>query len=364
MDWIKKNLTLVVSGLVALALLGFAGYFLYIKIQNSGEVTTKLEAQDTELQGLLHMKPHPGNRKVDNIVAARQQETKLEDFATRARQEFIPVPYPTNLSGGDFKLLLDTTVDYLQRLAKQSSTKLPENYLFTFAAQKPLAFVEANTVTPLTRALMEIKEVCEIIFDAKVLELEKIRRISLASQDTPGLGMMGGTSDYWTRKPTTNDLAIVIPYEFTFRCFSSELQAVLEGLARNPHSLLVKNLVVDTGDTNTVDIYAPGGGGEGNMPAMNPQLMMMMRYGLRGRMPMPQQPVDQATLSAQEDAAKIVSEKPFRVTAWVDVVRLRDPNEVKASRAGAARRGAAAPEPAADAAADPAAAPPDAAPAP
>lgn len=356
MDWIKKNLTLVISGVAALALLGFAGYFLYLKIQHSAEVTTKLEAQDTELQGLLRMKPHPGNRKVDNIAAARQQEEKLEVFAARAKQQFVPVPYPTNLSGGDFKLLLDTTVDYLQRLARQSSTKLPDNYAFTFAAQKPLAFVEANTVVPLTRALMEIKEVCDIIFDAKVLELERIRRISLATQDTPGIGMMGGTSDYWTRKAVTNDLAVVIPYEFTFRCFSSELQSVLEGLARNPHSLLLKNLIVDTGDTNTVDIYAPTGGGEGNMPAMSPAMMMMMRYGLRGRMPMAPQPMDSATLTAQEDAAKIVSEKPFRVTAWVDIVRLRDPNEAKASRSGGARGQAAA--------GDPQAAPPDPAAAP
>lgn len=363
MDWIKKNLTLVISGVVALALLGFAGYFLYLKIQHSAEVTTKLEAQDTELQGLLRMKPHPGNRKVDNIAAARQQEEKLEVFAARAKQQFVPVLYPTNLSGGDFKLLLDTTVDYLQRLARQSSTKLPDNYAFTFAAQKPLAFVEANTVVPLTRALMEIKEVCEIIFDAKVLELERIRRISLATQDTPGIGMMSGTSDYWTRKAVTNDLAVVIPYEFTFRCFSSELQSVLEGLARNPHSLLLKNLIVDTGDTNAVDIYAPGGGGEGNMPAMTPQMMMMMRYGLRGRMPTAPQPMDAATLTAQEDAAKIVSEKPFRVTAWVDVVRLRDPNEAKAARAGGTRRGAAAADAAAGDPSEPATAP-DAAPAP
>lgn len=357
MDWIKKNLTLVISGVVALALLGFAGFFLYTKLQHSAEVTTKLEAQDSELQGLLRMKPHPGNRKVDNIAAARQQETKLEEFAVQARQQFTPVPYPTNLSGGDFKLLLDTTVDYLQRLARQSSTKLPDNYAFTFAAQKPLAFVEANTVVPLTRALMEIKEVCEVLFDAKILEIERIRRVSLATQDTPGLGMMGGTSDYWTRKPATNDLAVVVPYEFTFRCFSSELESVLEGLARNPHSLLVKNLVVDTGETNTVDMYAPTPGGEGApMPAMSPQMMMMMRYGLRGRMPMAPQPTDAATLAAAEDAAKIVSEKPFRVTAWVDVVRLRDPNEAKASRPGGARGRAAAGDPQATPP-DPAAAP-------
>jgi len=361
MDWIKKNLALVVIGAVALGALGFAGFFLWTKMQDSAKVTTELEDQDQKLQTLARMKPHPGKGKVDNIAAAKEQEQKLQDFAKRAREMFVPVPYPTNIDSASFGLLLADTVDYLQRKAGRSGIKIPDGYAFTFEAQRKSLTFEANAVVPLTRALTEVKAISEILFDAKILELDRIRRVSVASQDTPSLGPMGGTSDYWTRKPTTNDLAIIIPYEFTFRGFSSELQSVLEGLARSPHSFLLKNLVVDTGETNNVDLFDPnaGGGGEGNMPAMSPQMMMMMRYGLRGGMRgMPAMPPpDAATQAAQADAAKIVSEKPFRVTAWVDVVRLSDPNEVRA-KGGRVRRTPGEPgaDPAADAAAtDPAA---------
>jgi hypothetical protein len=343
MDWIKKNLVLVVVGVVALGVLGFAGYFLWTKMQLSAQVTTELEEQDAKLQSLARTKPHPGKGKVDNIALAKEQDQKLQEYASRARQMFVPVPYPTNLDSGSFGLLLADTVDSLQRRAARSGTKIPDGYAFTFEAQKKALTYEASSLVPLVRALTEVKAITETLLDAKILEIDRIRRVSVASQDTPALGLMGGTSDYWTRKPATNELAVTIPYEFTFRCFSSELQSVMTGLARSPHSFLLKNLVVDTGETNNVDMFDPnagGAGGEGNMPAMNPQMMMMMRYGLRGGMRgMPAMPPpDAATQAAQADAAKIVSEKPFRVTAWIDVVRLRDPNEAAAKGPGRARR--------------------------
>lgn len=343
MDWIKKNLVLVISAAVTLIGLGVAGYYLYTKIQLSNQVGAQLEEQDQKLQQLMRMRPHPGNRKVDNIALAKEQEAKLDDFAKRARELFVPVPYPTNLDSGSFGLLLADTLDNLHRRARLAGTKLPDGYAFTFETQKKALSFDPKSVIPLTRALMEVKAISETLLDARVIELDRIRRISVAANDTPGLTLMGGTSDYWTRKPVTNDLAIIIPYEVVFRAFSSELQAFMEGLARSPHSLLLKNLVVDTGETNEVDMFAPDlgtGGDESGMPRMSPQMMMMMRYGLRPgmRMPMMPQPTDPATEAARVEANKIVSEKPFRVTAWVDVVRLRDPAEAAATR-GRPRRG-------------------------
>lgn len=350
MDWIKKNLGLVVGGLLALAGLGASGYYLYTKIQLSSSISAQLEEQDQKLQSLMRMKPHPGNRKVDNIALAKEQEVQLTNFAARARAQFAPVPYPTNLNldGSTFGLLLADTLDHLHRRARMTGTKLPDGYAFTFAAQKQALSFEPKSIEPLTRALMEVKTLSEILLDARVIELERIRRPSVAANDTPGLTLGGGPSDYWTRKPVTNDLAVVIPYELVFRGFSSELQAFMEGLARSPHSFLLKNLIVDTGETNEVDMFSPDlglGSDEGNMPRMSPQMLMMLRYGIRPGMrgmPMMPQPTDAATEAARAEANIIVREKPFRVTAWVDVVRLRDPAEAAASRTRS-RRGPVAP---------------------
>ena len=349
MDWIKKNLGLVISSAVALLLLVVAGYFLYSKYSLSQQQSAQLEEQENKLNGLINQRPNPGNKKVDNIAAAREQTERLTEFARRAQALFVNVPYPTNLDSGSFKLLLDNTVDELQREARASGTKIPDNYAFTFSAQKPLVSIKPSTIRPLSRTLMEVKTIVGILFDAKVLELDRIRRISVPDEDagTAMLAMGGGPSDYWTRKPTTNSLAVVVPYEFTFRGFSGELQAVLEGLASSPHSLLVKNLVVDTGDTNTVDMFDAGGGtgdGEMQMPRMSPQMMMMMRYGMRpGMRYMQPPPTEGDPNQAPVDTSKIVSEKPFRVTAWVDVVRMLGPDDAPAAATGARPRRAGGP---------------------
>lgn len=344
MDWIKKNLALVISGVVALGLLGVAGFYLFTKYHLSASESALLEEQESKLQGLNNLRPNPGRGKVDNIAAAREQEARLREFVAQARAQFVNVPYPTNLDSGSFRLLLDHSLDELQRAARNSGTKLPDNFAFTFSVQKPLVAIKASTIVPLARTLMEVKALAQILFDAKIIELDRIRRVSVPDEDTPISMMMGGGSDYWTRKPTTNELAVVMPYEFTFRCFSSELQPVLEGLARSPHNFLVKNLTVDTGETNTVDMFDPnaGGGGEADQPRMNPQMMMMMRYGLRpgmGRMMPPMAPDLTDPSQAPTDASRIVGEKPFRVTAWVDVVRLLSPEEAPAGRGGRPSRG-------------------------
>ncbi len=348
MDWIKKNLGLVLSGVIGLVGLGASGYYLYTKIQLSHAVSAQLEEQDQKLQQLMRMRPHPGNRKVDNIALAREQEAQLTNFLERARAQFVPVPYPTNLDSGSFGLLLADTLDRLQRRARQAGTKLPDNFAFGFSTHLQSLALDPKSIPPLTRALMEIKTLSEILLDARVIEIERIRRPSVSAADSPGLTFGGGPSDYWTRKPTTNELAVVIPYELVFRGFSSELQAFMEGLARSPHNFLLKNLIVDTGETNEVDMFSVDmglGGDEGNMPRLSPQMMMMLRYGIRPGMrgfPMMPQPTDPAAEAARAEANIIVREKPFRVAAWVDVVRPLDPAEAAASRARP-RRGPALP---------------------
>ncbi len=348
MDWIKKNLALVLSAVVLLVALGASGYYLYTKIQLSNAVSAQIEEQDQKLQSLMRMRPHPGNRKVDNIALAREQETQLTNFVQRARAQFKPVPYPTNLDGGAFGLLLADTVDNLTRKARRAGTKLPDNYTFAFSTHLQALSPDPKSIEPLTRALMEVRALSEILLEARVIEIERIRRPSVSASDSPGLTLGGGPSDYWTRKPVTNQLAVVIPYELVFRGFSGELQSFLAGLARSPHNFLLKNLVLDTGDTNEVDMFAPDlglGGDEGNMPRLSPQMLMMMRYGIRPGMrgmPMMPQVTDPAAEAARAEANIIVRENPFRATAWVDVVRLRDPAEAAADRTRS-RRGPAAP---------------------
>lgn len=342
MPWLKRNLLLAIGGAVAVGLLGFAGYFLYAKIRLEQEVTEKLQAQTQELEDLTKKEPHPGSDKVNNIKAAEEQEQELQRFLAEARRAFVPPDYPKSVDSGQFRLLLDNTVDELQRAGDRAKVRMPPQYAFTFSAQKRLMAFDADTIEPLAKMLTDIRAICHVIFDAKVLTLDGIRRTAVAVQDTPDPG--GGPGDYWNRKPLTNDWAITVPYEFTFHSFTPELSAVLDGLYRSPQCFLVKNVVVDTAPSTLLDKQAEQPemqdmSGPAGRPMNMYQLMMLMR----GRRYMPQMPpVEQPAAPPPPGPGggmgTVLDEKPFRVIMWVDVVRLKAPGEDAAPKAPRGRR--------------------------
>ncbi len=354
MSWLKKNLYLVIGGVVALGLLGFGGYFLYAKIAQENEVTDSLKTQTEQMEAVSKKEPQPGNAKVNNIEMAKNQEQELQAFLSRARKTFVSVPSPANLDSGQFKILLETTVDQLRRAAGSAGVKLPSDYVFTFVAEKPLMTVEAGSVQPLTQSLLTIQEVCQVLFSARVLALDGIRRIAITAQDTPS--PTPGQSDYWNRKPETNDLAIITPYEFTFHCFTAELASVMQGLATNRYCFIVRNMMVDTGTSTVLDTNATATGEAPVVPsAAMQQYQMMMRYGGRygGRMPQMAMPPPE-TMGTPGNPAPIkrngmtvvLNEKPFRVVLRVDAVRMLEGSEGKAgakpAKAARPARGAAA----------------------
>ncbi|HRZ38086.1 MAG TPA: Amuc_1100 family pilus-like protein, partial [Candidatus Paceibacterota bacterium] len=150
MDWVKKNLLLVVSGAVTLVLLGVAGYFLWSKHTLEARVTEDLATQTSELNQLSNSDPHPGNEKVKNIEAAKEQDKKLQEFVAEARKTFVPIEYPTNLDSGQLKLLLDTVIDELHRKADGMGVKLQSDpkYAFTFGAQRTQMYFDQKDILP------------------------------------------------------------------------------------------------------------------------------------------------------------------------------------------------------------------------
>lgn len=90
MPWLKRNLVLVVGGLIALGLLGFAGYFLYNKIQLEQGVSVQLDESTTKLKNLVGRDPHPGTHDMDNIGTAKTELKKLESFLGEVKHYFLP----------------------------------------------------------------------------------------------------------------------------------------------------------------------------------------------------------------------------------------------------------------------------------
>jgi hypothetical protein len=126
---------------------------------------------------------------------------------------------------------------------------------------------------------------------------------------------------------------VITPYEVAFQGFSSELGAVLVGLASLPHCFMVTNIVVEPASTATtptdeqqaapMDLYAR----YGLRGPMADQANLMRRYGLAGRYgsryaPTPQpQPV--APRPVSRGPVNILDEKPLRFTLSIQAVKLK-----------------------------------------
>ncbi len=244
MSWIKRNLFFVIGSVVALVLMGLAGWFLYSKWSQNNDVLANLNNDYEELKKLNSASPHPGSGSINNIQLAKDQRAQLLDFLKKTSPYFAPIPRIPDLpkiTDRDFSAALSQTLEQLRTEATNASVTLPaENYSFSFAAQKSKISFAAGSLDRVAIQLGEIKTIADILFNAKINALDNLRRERVSQDDTFGL-----TTDYLTEKTTTNSLAVLTPYEVTFRSFSAELAAVLAGLANSAHTILVKTINVE-----------------------------------------------------------------------------------------------------------------------
>lgn len=255
MDWIKRNLFFFVGSLVAVLMLGAAGFYLYTRWQLNNEKLEKWNADSAELQRLNQENPHPGAGQVDNIKAAKEQQQQVKDIIAKTHKYFQPIPAlpdSTNVTSQEFTAALRRMIDHLQKEATNASVTLPSDYSFSFTAQKPRVTFSPGSLQPLSVQLGEVQVIASILFRAKVNSLDNIRRVRVSPDDAGG-----PQTEYLLKKSTTNELAILTPYELTFRCFSAELGSVLAEFGNSPHGFLVKSLNVEPAPAATMDPNAP-----------------------------------------------------------------------------------------------------------
>ena len=268
MAWIKRNLFFVIGGILALGLLGAAGYYNYKGWSHNQQALKKLtEIQDT-IRDLTTRKPSPGNEKVDNIKAAKDQEAELLTWLQQARTYFKPIlPIPdtgTNpVSSEAFARSLSRTIDLMQRDADAASVMLPPRYGFSFDAERPLVKFDLSGLGPLAQELGEVKAIADVFFAARVNSLDGIQRVRVSTDD---LGST--TADYFEEHAVTNSLAVLMPYQITFRSFTPEVADVLSRFATSPHGFIVKSVNVQPAGAYATS--APGGGimSPGGPPSM------------------------------------------------------------------------------------------------
>ncbi len=323
MDWIKRNLIFVVSAVVALGLMGVAGFYNFTGWKHNADEREQLNPAYEELKRLNTLNPHPGGGKVDNIKLAREQQKELQAFIAKVARHFAriaAIPDSPKVSGKEFSSALQQTIDQLQREATNNSVMLPPKYKFSFEAHLGRVQFAAGSLAPLAGQLGEVKTIASILNLAKINSLDGIRRERVSVDDAAG-----SPTDYLELKSTTNELAVITPYEVTFRCFTPELASVLSGLAASPHGLLVKSINVEPAAVTMVSetlaaTVAPIYRAAPPMSMRPGSFEDPRRYG--GTAPVvAASPVAKPTV-AKPTVQTLVKERQLKVTLLIHVVKL------------------------------------------
>jgi hypothetical protein len=310
MSWIKRNLVFVVIGILAIGLLGAAGYYNYNGWSHNTTAFNKLNEIYGTLRELTGKKPSPGNEKVDNIKAAKEQEAQLRDWIQQARNSFQPIaPIPNTgadgVSSEAFAAALRRTIDQLQHEADDASVTLPPRYGFSFEAQRVLVKFSPGGLGPLAQQLGEVKAISEILFAARVNSMDGIQRVRVSEDDAGG-----SAADYFGGSSVTNQLAVLTPYLITFRSFSPEVAEVLAGFAASPHGFIVKTINVQPAGAYASSSDVPGMPGSPG-PPMRAQPWMPPAGG---------PPV--AMAPGKGGLQTVLNEQLLRVTLVVELVKL------------------------------------------
>jgi len=307
MAWIKRNLWFFIGGVVALGLLGAAGFYNYTSWNHNSEMLDTLKEHYDTLKSLSAPEANPGNETVNKIEQAKDQEKQIRAWLDQARTWFAPIapiPPESPVTGETFSAALHRTIDALQHEAEAAHVQLPPEYGFSFEAERSLVKFSPGSLDALATQLGEVKSIAEVLYGAGVNELDSIQRVHASDDD-----INGPQSDYIGDQPVTTDQAVMTPYVVTFQSFGPEIARVLTGFAGSHHCFIVKSINVQ-----------PGTGSSQSAP-----MGMQDRFHGRNRMlPPMENPV--AAVPGKGGLNTFLKEQLLRVSLEVEIVKLQNKN--------------------------------------
>lgn len=308
MSWAKRNLYFLISCVLAVALLGAAGWYCYSEWQGNDASRTSLETAYSQLKGFGQ---GPVTPSTENIEAANNEAKRAQQLADGLRKHLVQIPSIPNTNNIDNRILTPAIRDTIRQLAESAEanhvTVLPD-FAFSFSAQRDKVVFAAQGLDQLARELGEVKVICDVLFSNRIDSLEVLQRERTADDTVTG-GAVATQNDYLDSISVTNNNTIITPYQVTFLCFDSALSSVLAGFANQPYGIMVRTLQVGPADMNPTEMGAPVAMQGGMMPGVNQREYpgvnpTTANLGTRGGLPV------------------VVDEKKLRVSMLLELVRI------------------------------------------
>jgi hypothetical protein len=282
MAWIKRNLVFVISMAVGLALTGYCCFLFYQDFGKNSAVAT--EEQDIASQyGTLVNNTNTPYPSEENIQHAKEDQAQVKQLVDELRGSFTPFPAQSNLDIKGFSEYVENTIFDLKTKATNAGVGLPDDFGFGFTDQRGKLNYPLECIPPWMQQIEEIKAICDILYRAKVNSLLAFRRVSISSSNDNILNSL----DLLDSHIVTTNFGTVTPYKIEIKCFSKELSAFLNGLARSSNFYVVKNIVVRPFGPRVLEQPDQEAEDEGLPVPVMPE--MPTGLGRTGRMPSEQQ---------------------------------------------------------------------------
>ena len=257
------------------------------------------------------------------------------------------------LDDNTFLEFMHTKVYGLQRQCKNQRIRLPKfeeedkEFVFSFSKAWNEPEFKSHEREIMAYQLAEIEALCQALFKANIHEIYNIRRLKIMRGEEGGQMSEEDLLEYLPdAKFKLDDVkkfvgeapgSRVMPYEVTFRGFSSELSIALEELYKSSVFFVVKNIavieatgVVDDFEEEEEDEMSLGGGGRSMREAYGP--MGMGRGGMPGYGTMPFGMQGLGFGAGEERKRKrppslLLDESPLKVTLRVNSIKRVDPSK-------------------------------------
>jgi hypothetical protein len=329
MVWIKRNLFFVISAAAGLFVTGYCGWLLYTSMKENAGVSEEYNTTLLQLEEILKKTPFPDT---NNIQAAKADQERVRLFLADFRKRFAPFPAPPVKDEKGFKTYLEDTLIRFHDEATNAGVLLPPDYSFAFSGLIGRLTYPAASIGPWMQELEEINAILDILCRAKINYLDNLQRVPVSTDDS-------GTGDLLAAATVTNVWGIVTPYKITFRGFSAEVAAVIEGFARSSNCFIIQAIIVNPDTSVQTSVVQPLPQQPAAVYALrpqNPNPPQNPNYGMNrgpGRQGLPQwmrtapAPVAAAPVAAVPVAAPsvvtILTENPLLVTVSINVVKLK-----------------------------------------
>ena len=258
------------------------------------------------------------------------------------------------LDDNTFLEFMHTKVYGLQRQCKNHRIRLPKfeeedkEFVFSFSKAWNEPEFKSHEREIMAYQLAEIEALCQALFKANIHEIYNIRRLKIMRGGEGGQMSEEDLLEYLPdAKFKLDDVkkfvgeapgSRVMPYEVTFRGFSSELSMALEELYKSPVFFVVKNIAVieatgvvdDFEEEEEEEMSLGGGGGRSMREGYGP--MGMGRGGMPGYGTMPYGMQGLGFGAGEERKRKrppslLLDESPLKVTLRVNSIKRVDPSK-------------------------------------